>query len=70
MMARGLQTWEDRQLDQLRPKYPGWDIWIVPILQPPHTVWCARPKGTPVATINVDSPEALIEEIAAAGLLP
>ena len=28
-----------------------------------HTVWCARPVGHPVATINTDSPEHLVEEI-------
>ena len=26
-------------------------------------MWCARPTGHPVATINADSPEHLIEEI-------
>jgi hypothetical protein len=28
--------------------------------------WCARLKGEPVATINVDSPEEMIKAIAAA----
>jgi hypothetical protein len=27
------------------------------------TVWCARPAGHPVATINTDSPEHLVEAI-------
>ena len=26
-------------------------------------MWCARPKGPPIATINADSPEAMIAEI-------
>lgn len=32
-------------------------------LPKPYTVWCARPAGHPVATINTDSPEHLVEEI-------
>ncbi len=47
----------------LRPKYPRWDIWCVRTLKPKGTVWCARPKGSPVATINADSPEELIAAI-------
>jgi hypothetical protein len=57
-----IQTWEDEQLATLRPLYPAWDIWIVPRYMA-VTVWCARPKGAPVATINTDSPESLIAEI-------
>jgi hypothetical protein len=57
-----VQTWEDEQLALLRPNYPGWDIWLVPCYMAP-TVWCARPVGHPVATINTDGPEHLIEEI-------
>ena len=48
----------------LRPLYPGWDLWAVRYATMRQTAWCARPKGTPVATINADSPEALIAEIA------
>ena len=64
--ARGLQSWDDRQLALLRPNYPDWDIWAVRSVYPkPHTTWCARPKGHPVATINTDSPEHLVELLSA-----
>ena len=56
-------SWADQQLALLRPRYPNWDIWTVRTLIPSGYVWCARPTGTPVATINADSPEALIAEI-------
>ena len=46
----------------LRPKYPRWDLWVVRTW-PKGTVWCARPVGSPVATINADSPESLIAQI-------
>lgn len=55
--------WTGQQLAILRPKYPHWDLWAVRVLIPKKTVWCARPKGHPVATINTDSPEHLIAEI-------
>jgi len=57
-----MQSWDDQQLALLRPNYPGWDIWCVVCFMAP-TTWCAKPKGHPVATINTDSPEHLIEEI-------
>ena len=57
-----MQSWDDRQLAILRPNYPQWDLWAVRCW-PNRTVWCARPKGSPIATINTDSPEHLIEEI-------
>ena len=57
-----MKSWADEQLDVLRPNYPGWDIWIVPNYGRGET-WCARPTGHPVATINADSPEELVEEI-------
>lgn len=50
--------------EQLRPLYPGWDIWVVRCAVMRQTAWCARPKGPPVATINVDSPEELVAAIA------
>ena len=56
--------WTDRQLVMLRPLYPEWDIWAVRYAVMRQTAWCARPKGSPVATINVDSPEALVAAIA------
>ncbi len=58
-----MRSWDDQQLALLRPMYPHWEIWTVRVLIPKGTVWCARPKGHPVATINADSPEHLIEEI-------
>lgn len=60
-----MRSWDDEQLDALRSMYAErWDIWHVRCVYPkPRTVWCARPKGHPVATINTDSPEQLIEEI-------
>jgi hypothetical protein len=57
-----MQTWADEQLASLRDHHPGWDIWFVPCW-PNHIVWCARPIGHPIATINTDSPEHLIQEI-------
>ena len=56
--------WASEQLAMLCPMYPGWDLWAVRSIYPrPSTTWCARPKGSPIATINADSPEHLIEEI-------
>ena len=52
-----------QQLAILRPMYPRWDLWTVRLATVRQTVWCARPKGALAATINVDSPEALIAEI-------
>ena len=57
-----MQTWADEQLAMLRANYPVWDIWLVP-RYPVGETWCARPKGSPIATINTDSPEHLIEMI-------
>ena len=59
-----MRSWDEEQLAMLRPLYPGWDLWTVRYVYPkPHYTWCARPKGTPVATINVDAPEDLIVAI-------
>lgn len=58
-----MRDWAEQQLAILRPMYPRWDIWVVRLATARQTVWCARPEGTPVATINADSPEALITEI-------
>ena len=65
----GLRLLGDRQLALLRPNYPDWDIWTVRVLIPPHTIWCAGPKGSPTATINTDPPEHLIELLSAGGSL-
>lgn len=60
-----MRSWDDDQLAILRQQYATrWDLWIVRCVHPkPYTVWCARPKGLPIATINTDSPEHLIEMI-------
>ncbi len=63
-MSADVTDWTESQLAMLRPLYPGWDLWAVRYATMRQTAWCARPKGTPVATINADSPEALIAEIA------
>jgi hypothetical protein len=64
MAAQEIKSWDERQLELLRPKYPAWELWAVRTIYPkPFTTWCARPVGHPVATINADSPERLIEEI-------
>ena len=64
MPSPHVTDWTGRQLAMLRPLYPGWDLWAVRYATMRQTAWCARPKGTPVATINVDSPEALVAAIA------
>lgn len=62
MPSPDVTAWTARQLAMLRPMYPAWEIWVVPRYCQ-TTVWCARPVGHPVATINTDSPEHLIEGI-------
>jgi hypothetical protein len=54
--------WADEQLAMLRPKRPAWDLWYVP-RYPTGQTSCAKPKEHPVATIQVNSPEELIEAI-------
>jgi hypothetical protein len=54
--------WAEDQLAMLKPNYARWQLWIV-YNYPTGVTWCARPIGAPVATINTDSPEHLIEEI-------
>ena len=58
-----MKSWADRQLDVLRPLYPGWDLWVVPLCGRRGWAWCARPAGSAVATVNADSPESLITAI-------
>jgi len=56
-----MQSWADSTCTLLRQQYAGrWDIWYVPLYVGGAT-WCAKPAGAPVATINTDSPERLIE---------
>jgi hypothetical protein len=59
-----MKDWAEQQLAILRRQYEGrWDLWTVRLATVKQTVWCARPAGHPVATINTDSPEHLVEEI-------
>jgi hypothetical protein len=55
--------WADQQLAILRPRYPAWDIWVVRLGCRRGSIWCARPAGNAVATINVNSPEELMAAI-------
>ena len=48
--------WAEQQLAILRPKYPAWDISVVRLGCGRGSIWCARPAGTEMATINVESP--------------
>lgn len=57
-----MSDWAEEQLAALRPNYPGWQLWLVRCW-PNQIVWCARPAGHPVATINTSTPEELIKEI-------
>jgi hypothetical protein len=63
-----MQLWVDMQLDRLRSIHDQyWDVWAVS--KSPAALgytWCARPKGTPISTIQVDSPEELEAAIMAA----
>jgi hypothetical protein len=54
-----MQAWEDGQLALLRPRWPDWDIWYVRLTGVRRTIWCAKPKGHPVATIQAGSPDEL-----------
>jgi hypothetical protein len=58
-----MRSYVDEQLEALRAMCQGWDVWTVRLATQKRTLWCARPKGHPVATINTDSPENLIEAI-------
>jgi hypothetical protein len=62
LYSKCVKTWADEQLAALRPKYPDWEIWFVP-RYPTGQTWCARPVGARLATINVNSPEELVEAI-------
>ena len=64
MSSPHVTDWTSQQLAILRPRYPDWDLWAVRHPTQRQTTWCAKPAGTPVATINVGSPEELIAAIA------
>lgn len=70
MPSPNVTDWTGQQLAILRPLYPHWDLWTVRLATVRQTVWCARPTGTPVATVNADSPEGLIAAIAKAEAEP
>jgi hypothetical protein len=66
-MIAAMQSWADQQTAILRERHPGWDVWFVPKTGRGYW-WCARPKGTPVATIQASSPEELAELVECYGL--
>lgn len=55
-------TWSSEQAARLSELFPDWDIWFVPVYLGPDA-WCAKPKGSPIATINAHSPDELEFEI-------
>jgi hypothetical protein len=58
-----MTTWADAQMDRLNAIHgENWDIWYVSRYLAGY-VWCARPKGTPTATINADTVEDLEAQI-------
>jgi hypothetical protein len=57
-----MESWEDRVLGELRPRFPGWDIWYVHHAGQRRNTWCARPKGAPVAVFHAwDSAELVVK---------
>jgi hypothetical protein len=57
-----MTDWAEQVLADLKPNYPHWNLWVVRQFIG-GIVWCAKPAGSPIATINTDSPESLIAEI-------
>lgn len=53
-----MRTWADIRRDELAAMFPTYDVWIVPRYCQ-HTMWCSRPKGHDIATINADSADEL-----------
>jgi len=49
--------------DELAELFPSHDVWFVPQYCG-NTVWCSRPKGHAIATINAASADDLQAEIA------
>jgi hypothetical protein len=56
-----MQLWVDQQLERLQSIHGDyWEIWTVS--KSPAALgytWCARPKGTPIATLHADHPDDL-----------
>ena len=62
--VRHMLDYADQMLSILRPKYPAWDLWVVRLGCRRGSIWCARPAGTEVAIVNVESPEELVAAVA------
>lgn len=58
-----MRTWAEIKRDELAEMFPSHDVWFVPQYCG-HTVWCSRPKGHDIATINAGSADELQAEIA------
>jgi hypothetical protein len=58
-----MRTWAEIRRGELAEMFPSHDVWFVPQYCG-HTVWCSRPKGHPIATINAGSADELQAEIA------
>ena len=59
-----MQSWADEQQEQLRERFPGWEVWYVRGIYPkPFYSWHARPVGAPAATVGAWTPEQLAGQI-------
>lgn len=52
-------SWNDREAEKLRTRFPDWEIWYVPSATTRQATWCAKPKGDEIATIQVHSADEL-----------
>jgi hypothetical protein len=58
-----MHSMRDDILDNLRDKYPEWEIWYI-VKAVGGEIWCARLKNNHKALINTDTSEELDLEIA------
>lgn len=62
-----MRLWADDKRDELAEMFPSHDVWFVPEYGG-HVMWCSRPKGHQIATLNRGSAgeleEAITEELA------
>jgi len=58
-----VMDYAEEQLTRLRPMFPGWELWTVPLCGGRGWTWCARPAGVATATVNVESAEELIRAL-------
>jgi hypothetical protein len=58
-----IESWEDKQLELIRPAWPDWDIWYVRYSGRRSGVWCARPKGAPAAIFHAEDPDGLADKL-------